>query len=370
VLVKVTPLNNIHKQLGAKLINFGGWEMPVQYEGIIAEHQNVRKSVGIFDVSHMGEIIIKGPKAKETVQNLVTNDISNIIPGKAIYSPMCYDNGGTVDDLLIYPFAPDEFYLVVNAANTDKDHEWIKAHADEGSTVTNISNETAQVAVQGPKSADTINKIANIDVNTIGFFCFNQNARIGETKVIISRTGYTGEDGFEIYAPSKNIEMIWDMIMEAGREFNIKPIGLGARDTLRFEAGLPLYGHELSPEITPIEAGLAKFVKVEKNRFIGKKALLEQHLKGPERLLVGFEMEQRGIARHSHPILVDGKKIGFVTSGNYSPSLRKNLGMGLIKTTFSKEGEQIQILIRDKPVNARVIKKPFYSRKLKQRYPL
>ncbi|MDK2836332.1 MAG: aminomethyltransferase [Thermosediminibacterales bacterium] len=361
--MKKTPLNQTHKKLGAKMIEFGGWEMPVQYKGIIEEHNTVRNAVGLFDVSHMGEIYIKGPDARKNINYIVTNDVSGLKENQIVYSPMCYDNGGTVDDLLIYNLGGECFLLVVNASNTEKDFEWIKDNVEGDVVVENRSEETAQLALQGPKSEELLQNIVEVDLKKLKYYNCIQNVKVDGIKLLISRTGYTGEDGFEIYLSPENAVDLWDLILEKGKPFGIQPAGLGARDTLRFEAGMPLYGHEINEKITPIEAKLGYFVKTEKDKFIGKKVLEQQKKLGPNRILVGFEMIDRGIPRQGYEIHKSGQKIGFVTSGSFSPTLKKNLGLGLIDSKYSMIDEDIDILIRGKKYAAKTVKTPFYRRK-------
>ena len=360
--MKKTPLYQKHLQYGGKIIDFGGWELPVQYTSIIEEHNQVRNSAGLFDVSHMGEITVEGEGALAFIQRIVTNDVSGAAPGQAVYSPMCYESGGVVDDLLVYKKSESDFLLVVNASNTDKDFEWITKNCSDDVQIENVSDSIAQLAVQGPLSQKILQKICDVDLGSIKFYHFADGVKIDGKAALVSRTGYTGEDGFEVYVRSEDAPMIWDALLKSG-DGNLKPIGLGARDTLRFEVALPLYGNELSQDISPIEAGLGMFVKPDKGEFIGRDILTKQKSDGAKRKLVGFEMIERGIPRSHFTVSKDGVDIGFVTSGSFSPSLNKTLGMALVEKPFSEEGTQFDVIIRDKAVKAQVIKKPFYSKK-------
>ncbi len=365
-IIKKTPLNSVHKKSGAKMIEFGGWEMPVRYKGIIAEHNVTREKAGIFDVSHMGEILINGDKALDELQYLVTNDVSRLKKGQILYTPMCNNSGGVVDDVLIYCKKEREVYLlVVNAANTDKDFEWIKDNIhQENVNVVNISDKTGQISLQGPFAEKILQKVADYNLKNMKHFWFEEDIEIKGVKCIVSRTGYTGEDGFEIYIPWERTELIWNLLLEIGKDNGLEPCGLGARDTLRLEACLPLYGHELRENLTPVAAGLTRFVKLDKGDFLGKDAIEEELSKGPEYKLVAFEMLERGIPRSGYKIVKDDDEVGFVTSGSYSPTLRKNVGLGYVKTEAAKTGEEIHILIRNKKVKAKIVKKPFYNREV------
>lgn len=362
--MKRTPLYEEHIGLKARMVDFGGWEMPVQYTGIKEEHSAVRTAAGLFDVSHMGEITVKGPASEKFIQNLITNDISKLQDFQAMYSPMCYKDGGTVDDVLVYRFGKEDFLIVVNASNIDKDFEWMKENGIEGAELRNVSNEYAQIAIQGPQSQMILQKLTPFPLETLKFFRFTLS-EVSGVKAIISRSGYTGEDGFEVYVNSKSAPEVWRAILEAGKDYGILPVGLGARDTLRFEAALPLYGHELSKEISPLEAGLSRFVKLDKESFNGKEALTAQS-QDLKRILVGFETIEPGVPRNGFEVTVEGRSIGFVTSGSYSPTLEKNLGMAVIQKQYSAEGTEIEIVIRNKNVKAKVVKLPFYTKKYKK----
>ncbi|GAB6173533.1 glycine cleavage system aminomethyltransferase GcvT [Paradesulfitobacterium aromaticivorans] len=360
--LKRTPLYDEHVALKAKMVDFGGWEMPVQYAGVIEEHQTVRSKAGLFDVSHMGEIDVRGKDALSFVQHLITNDVDKIADTQILYSLMCYPNGGIVDDLLVYRYNPEHFYLVVNASNTDKDYAWIQEQA-QGFDITleNISASTAQLAFQGPLAEKIMQRFSDVDLSQIKYYWF-KHGKVDGVDCLISRTGYTGEDGFEIYFAPQYAPQLWRKILETGAPEGVQPIGLGARDTLRFEARLPLYGNELGAEITPLEAGLGFFVKLNKEEFSGKEVLQEQKEKGVPRKLVGLEMIERGIARSHYPIHKDGEEVGFVTSGSFSPTLNKNIALGLIRADLAEVGSDLDVIIRNKPVKAKIIPTPFYKR--------
>jgi len=358
--LKRTPLYEVYKDQ-AKMVNFSGWELPVQFSGIIAEHEAVRTRAGLFDVSHMGEVEISGPDALDLIQRLTTNDASKLVPGKAQYSIMCYPNGGTVDDLLIYR-GTDSFLLVLNAANVEKDVEWIEKHASGEVRVRNLSNQMAQLALQGPLAERVLGKLTDADLSSIGFFRFRDDVKLAGTVAMVSRAGYTGEDGFEIYLNPEDAPKVWREILEAGKEEGVLPCGLGARDTLRFEACLPLYGRELSPNITPIEAGLGFAVKPEKGDFIGRDVLAEQKAEGPPRKLVGLEMIDRGIPRTHYPVYAGEEKIGEVTTGTQSPTLKKSVGLALIRAEYAEPGNEVEVEIRGRRLRAAVVKTPFYRR--------
>jgi len=359
---KRTPLYEEHQAAKAKLIDFGGWEMPVQYAGVIAEHQAVRKKAGLFDTSHMGEIDVRGKDALAYVQMLITNDVSRLLDGKILYSPMCYPTGGIVDDLLVYRYDSEHFFIVVNASNTDKDYTWMLEQVkDFKVTVDNVSDQYVQLALQGPLAETILQGITNVNLSKLIYYTFTQG-EVDGIPCLISRTGYTGEDGFEIYCSPEFGRQLWRKILEIGAADGVQPIGLGARDTLRFEARLPLYGNELGREITPLEAGIGFFVKFDKENFIGKAALMIQKEQGVPRKLVGLEMIGRGIARSHYPLQKDGEDIGFVTSGSFSPTLNKNIALGLIRADLAVQGEVLDVLIREKAVQAKIIPSLFYTR--------
>ena len=356
---KKTCLYDKHVALGALMSPFGGFEMPIQYSGIVDEHQAVRQSCGVFDVSHMGEVLITGPDAERYVNHIFTNDVTSMPAGKILYGMMCYENGGVVDDLLVYKCGENEFFLVINAANIDKDWEWIQKQS-KGYNVKldHQSDSYGELAVQGPESEHVMKDVLGIDGSDLIFYTFKQ---IGD--VIISRTGYTGEDGFEIYATPNYINECWDKLVASGR---CKPCGLGCRDTLRFEVGLPLYGDELSAEITPIMAGLGIFVKLDKDEFIGKDALARQKEEGPAKKLVGIELSDKAIPRHGYVVLKDGQPIGEVTTGYHTISTDKSVCMALIDTQFAKLDTEVDIQIRKKVFPGKVVKKQFYNKNYKK----
>lgn len=364
--VKQTPLHSEHEKLNARMTDFGGFEMPVQYAGIKQEHNAVRKHAGIFDVSHMGEFLVSGPDALALIQKVTINDASILKPGKAQYSAMCYEDGGIVDDLLVYMLDDQEYMLVVNASNIEKDFEWIQSQNDLEANVQNQSDNIGLIALQGPASVDILNKLTDTDVGSIRFYNFEKGSVAGEEDVIISVTGYTGEKGFELYvdADKADIKKIWNEILEAGKEYNIEPAGLGARDTLRLEMGYALYGNDINKDTTPIEARMSWLTKFDKGDFIGKDRLLQQKEEGAPRKLMGFEVqEERKIPRSGYEIRDNfGSKIGYVTSGTQSISLNKGIGMGYMEADKAVESEKIFIKIRKDQVPAIVVKPPFLNR--------
>jgi len=365
--VKKTPLFDSYKKYGGKIINFSGWALPVQFEGIIQEHEAVRSSAGLFDVSHMGEVKIIGKDAFEFVQNLVTNDLSKQIVNQVIYSPMCYPDGGVVDDLIVYKYNVNHYLLVINAGNIEKDFDWMLSNKGTFDIeLTNISPSVSQLAIQGPKAEKILQTLTSTDLSEIKFFYCVRDVIISGTKCMISRTGYIGEDGLEIYTDNKSMVYLWDKLLESGKDLGLKPVGLGCRDTLRFEVNLPLYGNELSDTITPLEAGLSFFVKLNKENFIGKEALLKQKHDGLKKKLIGFEMKARAIPRHGYEVFADDEKIGVVTTGYFSPTLKKNLGLALVDTKYSDLGNTIFIQVRNKPYEAQIINKKFLNKKYKK----
>lgn len=362
IALKETALTDKHKLLGAKMVPFAGYLMPVQYEGINAEHETVRNAVGVFDVSHMGEFILKGDGALDLIQRITSNDASKLSPGKAQYS--CFPNadGGIVDDLIVYCLEDGNWMLVVNASNIEKDWNWIKSHNRDGVEMLNISDNTSLLAIQGPRAAEVVQKLTDTDLAAIPYYSFKKGVVAGCGNVLISNTGYTGAGGFELYFENQYAGTIWDAVMQAGVEFNIKPCGLGARDTLRLEMGFCLYGNDIDDTTSPIEAGLGWITKFSKE-FTNSPALKAQKESGPARKLVGFEMIDRGIPRHGYPVVnADGMEIGVVTSGTQSPSLQKAIGMAYVRPDFASEGSEIYILIRDKAVKAGVVKTPFLKK--------
>ena len=364
--MKTTPLYEKHMELKGKIIDFGGCALPVEYTGIIPEHEAVRNQAGLFDVSHMGEITVKGEDAEKYIQKIVTNDISVLSNNQIAYTAMCYPDGGVVDDLLVYKYSNVDYLLVVNASNIQNDFEWIQSQAFGNVELRNVSDDYAQLALQGPMAQDILQKIVVVDLNELEFYNFLGNVMVGNSRALVSRTGYTGEDGFELYFDAKDGPKVWDLILEAGKEKGLVPAGLGARDTLRFEAALPLYGQEIDKDITPLEAGLGFFVKMGKEDFIGKQALAKQKSEGLKRKVVGFEMVDRGIPRSHYEVYADGRKIGHVTTGSFSPTLKKNIGLALIEAEYATEGTEIEIVIRNKNLKAKIIKKPFYTKKYKK----
>ncbi|MDN3016527.1 glycine cleavage system aminomethyltransferase GcvT [Paenibacillus sp. BSR1-1] len=364
--LKRTPLFDVYKEYGGKTIDFGGWELPVQFSSIKEEHEAVRTKAGLFDVSHMGEVEVKGADSLKYLQKMMTNDISKIKNGGAQYTAMCYENGGTVDDLLVYKIEDNHYLLVVNASNIEKDYKWLEEHLEGDVSLENLSEKMAQLAVQGPLAEKVLQKLTDTDLSGVGFFKFQQEVLINGKKALVSRTGYTGEDGFEVYCDSAEAAVLWKEILKAGKEEGILPCGLGARDTLRFEAVLALYGQELSAEISPLEAGIGFAVKLTKEAdFIGKEALKQQKENGLPRKLVGIEMIDRGIPRHGYPVYKGEELIGEVTTGTQSPTLKKNIGLALIKTEFAGLESEVEVEIRGKRLKATVIPTPFYKREKK-----
>ncbi|MNO28104.1 Aminomethyltransferase [compost metagenome] len=364
-----TPLYSRYaKYEGVRCIDFGGWELPVQFSGIQKEHEAVRERAGLFDVSHMGEFYVEGPGAERFLQGMTTNDVDLLVPEKAQYTLLCYPDGGVVDDLLIYKLEQTKYMLVVNASNIEKDWDWLQRHLPaEGVTMRNASDETALLAVQGPFSSALLSPLCEgMDPSALRPFTFIRDARIAGIPVLLSRTGYTGEDGFELYVAAEHAEALWDVLMETGEARGLLPAGLGARDTLRFEACLPLYGQELGPDISPLEAGLNRFVKLEQGDFIGRDALVNQRGDGIPRRLVGLEMIDRGIPRTHYPVFAEGSEepIGEVTTGTQSPTLKKNLGMAILASRYAESDTILEIDIRGKRLKAKVVPLPFYRRNL------
>lgn len=360
---KKTPLYDLHLESGAKVVEFGGWLMPVQYSGIIEEHHAVRKHAGLFDVSHMGEFMVSGPHAETFINSVITNDVKRLAVNQILYSPMCYPNGGVVDDLLVYRLGEQEYLLVVNAGNIDKDFAWLE---EQNKTVQanlkNVSDSTAELALQGPKAETILGKLTDTPLSDLAYYWLKQNVVVAGISCLVSRTGYTGEDGFELYCSDKDAQTLWRAIMQAGSQDGLVAAGLGARDTLRFEAALPLYGHELSPDITPLEAGLKPFVKLDKEYFLGHDALKAQYEAGVKRKIVGLEMVGRGIARAGYACFANEDQIGTVTSGSFCPTLGKNMALALLNEKYIQVGTAVEVDIRGKKVEAVVIAKPFYRR--------
>ncbi|HEX6125205.1 MAG TPA: glycine cleavage system aminomethyltransferase GcvT [Pyrinomonadaceae bacterium] len=364
--LKKTPLNVAHRELGGKMVDFGGWDMPVQYPtGVIEEHMATRTRAGLFDVSHMGEIWVEGEDAIPFVNRLTTNDVTKLVDGQAHYSALTNDTGGVVDDLLVYRFDVDKLLLVVNASTTDKDWEWITSHKkDDNVTLTNASADYCQIAVQGPNAFGIVQRLTDTDLSPIKYYHFTMGYVDG-VESIISRTGYTGEDGFEIYADAKYARQLWDKILEIGefgKDDGILPCGLASRNTLRLEAAMSLYGHELSDDITPLEANLGWITKLQKGDFVGADALKEKKEKGIKRRIVGFEMKEPGIARDGYDVYIGDKRVGYVTSGSPAPFLKKNIGLAFLPVEFANDGQEIKIDVRGKHLSAQVVPTPFYKR--------
>ena len=364
--LKKTPLNAAHRELGGKMVDFGGWDMPVQYPaGVIEEHMATRTRSGLFDVSHMGEIWVEGHDAIPFVNRLTTNDVTKLVDDQAHYSALTNEKGGIVDDLLVYRFDQDKLLLVVNAGTTEKDWDWIASHEkSENVTLTNASADYCQIAVQGPNAFGIVQRLTETDLSEIKYYHFTMGYVDG-VESIISRTGYTGEDGFEIYADAKFARQIWDKLLEAGdfgKERGILPCGLAARNTLRLESAMSLYGHELGDDITPLEANLGWITKLQKGDFIGSDVLKEKKEQGITRRIVGFEMTDRGIARDECDVYINDKRVGYVTSGSPAPFLKKNIGLAFLPVEFAKEGQEIKIDVRGKHLSAKVVPIPFYKR--------
>lgn len=359
--LKKTPLYDEHLRLKAKMVEFHGWLLPLQYSSILAEHNAVRNAAGLFDVSHMGEIAVKGEGSEASLQRILTNDISTLKPGQASYSLMCYPDGGIVDDLVVYKLSEENYLLVVNASNVEKDYQWLLLHASVAE-IEDVSDRYAQLALQGPNSSKILQRLTPQPLDEIGFYRFKYGASIEGIEALLSRTGYTGEDGFEIYFDAAKAPILWQSLLDAGSTLGLVPAGLGARDTLRFEASLPLYGNELSEKVTPIEAGLDRFVKFTKD-FIGKEALWAQKERGVKRRIAGLELLDPGVPRQGYEVYANGEVVGFVTSGNFAPYLKKYLALALLKSDFSHEGQKLSVSIRGKEHRAVVVPIPFYRRK-------
>jgi len=356
-----TALYDVHKNLGAKVVEFAGYYMPIQYKGIKEEHVRVRSTVGIFDVSHMGEFEFRGPGAEEFLQYMTINNVRKLNDYQAHYSALCYEDGGIVDDLLIYRF-PDKFLMVVNASNLEKDFQWIKEHLTDGVDFKNRSNEFSLLAVQGRNAMDTLRKLTRTDLSQIKTYWL-ADGEVAGVAAMIARTGYTGEDGFEVMIPNEYAVKVWNAIMDAGQEYNIEPIGLAARDTLRMEVKYCLYGNDIDKTTNPLEAGLGWITKLKKKEdFIAKDALLKIKQAGINRKLVGFEVEGKAIPRHGYPIFTEDGEAGVVTSGMYSPLLNKPIGLGYVKVDESDVGNKIELEVRGKRLPARIVKTPFYER--------
>jgi len=365
--LKRTPLYEYHLKLGARMVPFGGWEMPVQYSSVIEEHRAVRQAAGLFDVSHMGEFEVSGPQALDLIQLVTTNNAAKLAVGQVQYSLMCYENGNVVDDILVYRLGENRYWLVVNAGNTQKDWEWINVARQRAGLhnveLSNRSDEIALLALQGPKAEEILQPLAQgVALAQMEPFTLKTGVTVaGVQTLVISRTGYTGEDGFEIYVKAEDAAALWETLLEAGEEEGLLPCGLGARDTLRFEAKLPLYGHEISDQHNPLEAGLGFAVKLKKGvDFIGREALAKLKEQGLARKLVGIEMIDRGIPRQGYPVAVGGEIVGEVTTGSFSPTLEKNIGLAYVPVAYSNVGTEVEVIIRGRPLKARVVETPFY----------
>ena len=364
--LKRTPLNSAHRRLGGRMVEFGGWDMPVQYPaGTVTEHLRTRTHAGLFDVSHMGEIDVRGTDAIAFVNSLVSNDASKLIDGQAQYSALTTPEGTVIDDLLVYRFAEDHLLLVVNAGTTDKDWDWISSHhRAESVALQNLSADYCQIAVQGPDALSILQQITTVPLDEIKYYHFTED-EVDSVPAIISRTGYTGEDGFEVYAAADKGEKLWNKILETGKygeEYGILPCGLAARNTLRLEAGMCLYGHEIDDTTTLLEANLGWICKLNKGEFIGRERLQKQKEEGIKRKLIGFEVTGRGIARDGQEVLIDGQRVGRVTSGSPAPFLKKNIGMAYVPVEFANEGRAIEIDVRGRLVSAQIVPLPFYKR--------
>lgn len=363
--LKRTPLYPCYARFPeARCIDFGGWELPVQFAGIGKEHEAVRERAGLFDVSHMGEFIVAGNDAEAFLQRMTTNDVARLADGQAQYSLLCYPDGGTVDDLLVYRLGEGRYMLVVNASNIAKDFDWLQQHVDgDDATLEDRSAATALLALQGPAAAAIMAGLtADPAVAALAPFRFADGIAVAGVRALVSRTGYTGEDGFELYAAAEDAPALWDALLAAGAPHGLQPAGLGARDTLRFEAKLPLYGQELSPEISPLEAGLGPFVKLDKGPFLGREALAAQKRNGPTRKLVGVELLERGIPRAHCPVYAGERRIGEVTTGTQSPTLKRSLGLALLESAYAAPGTPVEVDIRGKRLQSQVVSAPFYKR--------
>ncbi|HEX3248192.1 MAG TPA: glycine cleavage system aminomethyltransferase GcvT [Pyrinomonadaceae bacterium] len=364
--LKQTPLNSAHRQMGARMVDFGGWDMPVQYPaGTIEEHLRTRTHAGLFDVSHMGEVDVRGADAVAFVNRIASNDVSKLVDGQAQYSALTTPQGTVVDDLVIYRFAADHLLLVVNASTTDKDWDWITSHhAGESVELKNVSAEYCQLALQGPDAQTILQKLTDLSLAQIKYYHFTRG-RVDGIEAIVSRTGYTGEDGFEVYGPAGKAEQLWNKILEAGdtgSPTGVLPCGLAARNTLRLEAGMALYGNDIDETTTLLEANLGWICKLDKSDFTGREVLAQQKQEGVKRKLVGFEVTERGIARDHQDVLVNGERVGQVTSGSPAPFLKKNIGLAYVPIEHANVGQEIQIDVRGKLVGAQIVKTPFYKR--------
>ncbi len=364
--LRTTPLTDVHRKLGARLVPFAGWNMPIQYAGVVTEHLCVREKVGLFDVSHMGEIDVKGKDAQRFLQYLLSNDIEKMTDGSILYTLMCYEGGGVVDDLLIHRFSEDHYFLCVNASNTDKDYAWIKKNATSFDVTTkNTSAATAQLALQGPRAEEVLQPLFDISLHDLPYYHFKRG-KVHNVEGIVSRTGYTGEDGFELYLPQGDVRQVFCALIRQGEPCGIQPIGLGARDTLRLEMGYALYGQEINAESSPLEADLGWVVKFKKGKFIGSEPLLKQKEEGLLRKLVGLRLLTRGVPREHYRVLADGKPVGEVTSGTFSPSLNIGIGLCYVPSEHSITGARLEVEIRNQLIPAEVVKLPFVPSHVKK----
>lgn len=373
--LKKLPLHSEHERLGGRFGAFGEWYVPLYYTSVIEEHEHVRSKVGVFDISHMGEFFVRGKNARATINQWITNDAGKLFPGRAIYSPVCRPSGGIVDDVVVFEEDPENFLIVVNAANIDKDFAWFSAHLPSNVKLENKSPEIALFAVQGPESRPLIASLFDIDLSRISYYHFMKlsakelggsatysggDSSFGE--VVLSETGYTGEEGFEIFCPIKSAAFFWKRLFEAGKKFDLKPIGFGARDTLRLESKYLLYGHDMNDETNPLEAGLGWTIGWSKEPFIGKQSLEAEKVRGVKKKLIGFELIGRGIAREGCSVQVNGKNVGHVTSGTFSPTLKKSIGLAYVSADCSQTGQSLDIEVRGKLQKAQIVKTPFYKR--------
>ena len=365
--LKATPLLDLHKELGAKLVPFVGWNMPIQFAGVLSEHTCVRERVGLFDVSHMGEIEVKGKDAKKFLQFLLSNNVEKMFDGSILYSLMCYETGGVVDDLLAYRFSENHYFLCVNASNSDKDYDWIARHASSFNVnIKNTSSETSQLALQGPDAKNVLQSLCDISLDDLSYYNFRKGM-VNNVESLISRTGYTGEDGFELYLSPEKVSEVFRSLMEQGRSYGIQPIGLGARDTLRIEMGYPLYGNEIDNNPTPLDAGLGWVIKFDKGEFLGRGSLLKQKEQGsPRRKLVGLKLLTRGVPRAHYQVFKNGESVGEVTSGTFSPTLNTGVGLCYVSSEYSDIGNHLDVKIRDQLVATEVIQLPFVPSHVKK----
>ncbi len=359
--LKKTPLNALHRKYGARMVDFAGWEMPVQYGSALKEHLAVREGVGVFDVSHMGEIEFTGPDALAMAQKVTSNDISRLSDGQAQYSAFLNPQGTFIDDIVVYRISDQHIFVCVNAANREKDYQWVKSQKEGRVDILDNSDSYVQLAIQGPKAEAVLQKLTDLDLSSIQYYGFTYG-KVNGTRALISRTGYTGEKGFEIYIPVEEAPSIWERLFQVGKPFEIMAAGLAARNTLRLEVGYCLYGHEIDETTTPWEAGLGWIVRLGKGEFIGHDTLENLKEEGQQRKLAGFEMVERGIARDHYPVLVDGTEVGPVTSGSFAPSLKKSVGLVYLPIEYTKIGQPLEVEIRGKRVQAKVVKTPFYKR--------